>query len=167
MQRKSQSGEPNGAGLSNTLTGISNAFGVVKDAINSVISSVSKYVDEYTQMQEHTASVTKYTGLAKEEVGKLNESFQRMDTATPRAKLNDLAADAGRLGIQSRQSVQEFVEAADQINTALGDDLGEDAVKNIGKLAQINQFIPNNTFRLIQCAQNYGKKSTRTNKQNR
>lgn len=50
----------------------------------------------------------------------------------PRAKLNDLAADAGLLGIQSRQSVQEFVEAADQINVALGEDVGEDAVKNIG-----------------------------------
>lgn len=109
----------------------------VKSAIDTVITSISKYVDEYAQMQEHTSSVTKYTGLAKEEVDALNESFQRMDTATPRAKLNDLAADAGRLGIQSRQSVQEFVEAADQINTALGDDLGEDAVKNIGKLAQL------------------------------
>ena len=109
----------------------------VKSAIDSVITSISKYVDEYAQMQEHTSSVTKYTGLAKEEVDKLNESFQRMDTATPRAKLNDLAADAGRLGIQSRQSVQEFVEAADQINVALGEDLGEDAVKNIGKLAQM------------------------------
>lgn len=64
----------------------------VKSAIDTVISSISKYVDEYAQMQEHTSSVTKYTGLAKEEVDKLNESFQRMDTATPRAKLNDLVA---------------------------------------------------------------------------
>lgn len=30
----------------------------------------------------------------------------------------------------------EFVDAADKINVALGDDLGDDAVKNIGKLAQ-------------------------------
>lgn len=31
----------------------------------------------------------------------------------------------------------EFVDAANQINVALGEDLGEDAVKNIGKLSQM------------------------------
>ncbi len=60
-----------------------------------------------------------------------------MDTRTARAQLNDLAGDAGRLGITSKQQILDFVEAADQINVALGEDLGEDAVKNIGKLAQL------------------------------
>lgn len=65
------------------------------------------------------------------------ESFKAMDTRTARAQLNDLAGDAGRLGITSKQQILDFVEAADQINVALGEDLGEDAVKNIGKLAQL------------------------------
>ncbi len=108
-----------------------------KDAFTDAIQTIGEYANEYAAMAEHTANVTKYTGLAKEEVDKLNESFKQMDTRTPREKLNDLAADAGRLGIQAREEVQEFVEAADQINTALGDDLGEDAVKNIGKLTQM------------------------------
>ncbi len=60
-----------------------------------------------------------------------------MDTRTARAQLNDLAGDAGRLGITSKQQILDFVEAADQIYVALGEDLGEDAVKNIGKLAQM------------------------------
>lgn len=108
-----------------------------KDAFTNAMQTIGEYAKEYAAMAEHTANVTKYTGLAKEEVDKLNESFKQMDTRTPREKLNDLAADAGRLGIQTREEVQEFVEAADQINTALGDDLGEDAVKNIGKLTQM------------------------------
>ena len=67
----------------------------------------------------------------------MNETFKNMNTRTPREKLNQLAQDAGRLGIHTKQAVEEFVDGADKINVALGDDLGDDAVKNIGKLAQM------------------------------
>lgn len=107
------------------------------DSFNSAKAFMEGFVNEYAEMAEHTSGVMKYTGLAKEEVDALNESFKQLDTRTPREKLNDLAADAGRLGIQSKGAVLDFVEAADQINVALGEDLGEDAVKNIGKLAQM------------------------------
>ena len=33
--------------------------------------------------------------------------------------------------------IEEFVDGADKINVALGDDLGEGAVDKIGKLAQM------------------------------
>ena len=118
-----------------------NGLAVVFDSIWGKLSAakelVGEFVNEYAEMAEHTSGVSKYTGLAKDEVDALNESFKQLDTRTPREKLNDLAADAGRLGIQSKGAVLDFVEAADQINVALGDDLGEDAVKNIGKLAQM------------------------------
>lgn len=117
--------------------GLVTVAGKVKDGFMEAMNAMEGYVNEYAEMAEHEANVAKYTGLAKEEVDKLNESFKKMDTRTPREKLNDLASDAGRLGIQSREGVQDFVEAADQINTALGEDLGEDAVKNIGKLTQM------------------------------
>ena len=118
-----------------------NGLAVVADSILGKLSAakelVGEFVNEYAEMAEHESGVAKYTGLAKEDVDALNESFKQLDTRTPREKLNDLAADAGRLGIQSKEAVLDFVEAADQINVALGEDLGEDAVKNIGKLAQM------------------------------
>lgn len=83
------------------------------------------------------AGVSKHTGMSAEEVDELNEAFKAMDTRTSREALNDLAADAGRLGIQGKQAVLDFVNAADIINVALGEDLGERAVKNIGKIAQL------------------------------
>ena len=98
---------------------------------------VSSFVDMYADMKEHMSGVSKYTGLAAEAVDELNEAFKKMDTRTPREKLNDLAADAGRLGIKGTQNILDFVDAADQINLALGEDLGEDGVKNIGKLTQL------------------------------
>lgn len=118
------------------------AVTVVKDSIEAVAAVMSKmraYVDEFAEMQEHMSGVVKYTGLSAEAVDDLNESFKRLDTRTPRAALNDLAADAGRLGIQSKEDVLDFVDAANQITVALG----EDAVKNIGKITQLFATDPN------------------------
>lgn len=107
------------------------------DTVSAAVAKVGGLVERYADFQQHTAAVTKYTGLAKEQVEELNEAFRKMDTATTPEKLNDLAADAGRLGLQGKEDILSFVEAADQLNLALGEDLGEDAVKNIGKLADI------------------------------
>ena len=102
-----------------------------------LMGKASDYVNKFAEMQEHVAGVSKYTGMAAKDVEELNEEFKKMDTRTGRAALNDLAADAGRLGITGKKDVLDFVQAADQINIALGEDLGEGAVKNIGKLANI------------------------------
>ena len=104
---------------------------------SSLSDKVSGYVSQYAAMQEHVAGVSKYTGMAAKDVEELNEEFKKMDTKTSREALNDLAADAGRLGLKGKKDVLDFVQAADQINIALGEDLGEGAVKNIGKLANI------------------------------
>ena len=119
--------------VSVTRTAIDAVVGAVKGAM----STMREYVDEFAEMQEHMSGVIKYTGLSAEAVDDLNESFKGLDTRTPRAALNDLAADAGRLGIQSKEDVLDFVDAANQITVALGEDLGEDAVKNIGKITQL------------------------------
>jgi len=117
--------------------GLTSIITQASSAISTAYDFMGRYVDEYAELAEHMASVTKYTGLAKEDVDDLNESFKKMDTRTSQAALNDLAADAGRLGIQGKQEILDFVDAADQINIALGEDLGEGAVKEIGKLAQM------------------------------
>jgi TP901 family phage tail tape measure protein len=106
-------------------------------SLTGVAMTARKCVDEFAEMQEAESQVRKYTGMTAEEVKGLNEEFKQMDTRTPREKLNALAGDAGRLGITAKKDVLEFVDAADKINVALGEDLGEDAVKNIGKLAQM------------------------------
>lgn len=109
----------------------------VVGALTGVVLTARKCVDEYAEMEEAEAQVIKYTGMTRDEVKGLNEEFKDMDTRTAREKLNALAGDAGRLGITGKKDVLEFVDAADKINVALGEDLGDDAVKNIGKLAQM------------------------------
>ena len=112
-------------------------YDITKNTFGMIYSFGSEKVQAFAQMDEAMSQVTKYTGMARDEVKGLNEDFKKMDTRTAREQLNALAGDAGRLGIQAKDQVLEFVDAADKINVALGEDLGEDAVKNIGKLAMM------------------------------
>lgn len=118
-----------------------NRYGTIAASIIAGLTGVTltmrSCVNEYAEMEEAQSQVVKYTGLTKQEVEELNEEFKRMDTRTARTRLNELAGDAGKLGITTKDSVLEFVEAADMINVALGEDLGKDAITQIGKLADM------------------------------
>lgn len=99
--------------------------------------TIRKCAQAYADMEESMANVRKYTGQTDEEVHRMNEDFKRMDTRTAREQLNELAGSAGRLGITSKDMIEEFVDGADKINVSLADDLGKGAVDKIGKLAQM------------------------------
>lgn len=104
-------------------------------AVSGLTFTVKSCVEKFASMDEEMTNVRKYTGQTADEVERMNEDFKKMETRTAREKLNQLAGDAGRLGITASSMVEEFVDGADKINVALGDDLGDDAVKDIGKLA--------------------------------
>lgn len=104
-------------------------------SITGLTLTVRRAIQAFADMDQEMENVRKYTGQTTEQVHEMNEEFKRLDTRTSRERLNQLAGDAGRLGIQGKEAIMDFVDAADKINVALGDDLGEGAVKNIGKLA--------------------------------
>ena len=106
-------------------------------AVTGLSATVRDCTNKYAAMNQEMFNVTKYTGQAIGEVEEMNESFKKMNTRTARGELNRLAQDAGRLCITNREMVEEFVDGGDKINVALGDDLGDDAVEKIGKLAQM------------------------------
>jgi TP901 family phage tail tape measure protein len=111
------------------------AFTQIIGTFSGLTLTIRKCVGDFAEMDEAMTNVMKYTGQTKEEVKAMNEDFKRIDTRTSREQLNELAGAAGRLGITSKKDIEEFVDAADKINVALGDDLGEGAVDQIGKLA--------------------------------
>ena len=109
----------------------------LKNMFSSLQGATQEYVQAFADMEDAQAQVRKYTGMTADEVAELNEDLKQMDTRTSREQLNALAGDAGRLGITAKDAVLEFVNAADVISVALGDDLGDGAVQQIGKLAQM------------------------------
>lgn len=129
-----------GLSISKLADGFNRYAGMAAGAIATLTGmtlTMRQCVDEYAKMEEAESQVIKYTGMTREEVKQLNEQFKQMDTRTPRDELNRLAGEAGKLGITGVDNVREFVEAANQINVALGEDLGEEAVNQIGKLSQM------------------------------
>ena len=123
--------------LKNMLNANWGAITQFNTGYNMLRENIQKSAQAYADMEESMANVRKYTGQTDEEVRRMNEDFKRMDTRTAREQLNELAGSAGRLGITSKEMIEEFVDGADKINVALGDDLGEGAVDKIGKLAQM------------------------------
>ena len=106
-------------------------------SLTGLSMTIRKCVQDYADMKEAEAQVSKYTGQTAEEVDAMNEQMKKMDTRTARAELNELAGEAGKLGFTGSKDIMDFVNAADQINVALGEDIGQDAVKTIGRLAQL------------------------------
>ena len=115
-------------------------FGMVSAGIASVTGlslAFRSAAQSAAEMDDIYSDVMKSTGLTREEVVELNEEFKKMDTRSSREGLNRLAYEAGKLGIAAKEDVLAFVRAADQINVALGEDLGEGAITNIGKIADV------------------------------
>lgn len=103
-------------------------------ALTGLTQTVRTCTNAFASMEDVMANTRKYTGQTDEQVREMNEDFKKMDTRSSREQLNELAGAAGRLGITSKEGIEEFVDAADKISVALGDDLGDKAVDQIGKL---------------------------------
>lgn len=105
--------------------------------INDVSAIFRKCAEAAAKLDDTYSDVMKTTGLLKDEVAELDEELLKMDTRTSREQLLNLARDAGKLGITGKENILGFVRAADQIQVALGEDLGEGAIKNLGKIADV------------------------------
>jgi len=114
--------------------GVFAAFGYAKRKIMEVAEGSVALSDSMAQVQ-------KVTGLTKDEVDDLNKSFAKIDTRTTITQLNGLAFSAGKMGLgkYGLEGVEGFVKATNQLQVALGDDLGnsvEEAITPLAKLAE-------------------------------
>jgi len=117
----------------NILTGVD----TLMERFDATIGTLKDLSHAAAELDDVYADVQKTTGLTKDQVESLNKSFSQMDTRTSREQLNQLAYEAGKLGISAERDVLGFVSAADKINIALGDVLGDGAMVTIGKLSEV------------------------------
>ena len=117
-----------------TYMGVFAVAGFAKNKIQSLVKDNLALSDSMAQVQ-------KVTGLTSEEVKKLNVNLGKMDTRSSIEQLNELAYSAGKMGLGKYgvSGIQEFVNAANQLQVALGDDLGatvDEAITPLAKLAE-------------------------------
>lgn len=126
--------------LKGLADGFNKYFGMVTAGIAAVTGmsmAFRKSAEEAAKLDDTYSDVMKTTGLLHDEVADLDTELMKMDTRTSREQLLLLARDAGKLGIQGKENILGFVRAADQIQVALGEDLGEGAIKQLGKIADV------------------------------
>lgn len=120
--------------------GFNKYFGIVTSVIAGITGmsfALRKLAEDNAKMDDVYSDVMKTTGMTRDQVLDLNDTFKQMDTRTAREELNNLARDAGKLGLSGKKDILDFVEAGNQINVSLGEDLGEGAIKNIGKMTDV------------------------------
>lgn len=104
---------------------------------DKIIRGLRKIYDMNVALSDQLSDIEKTTGITGRELAALSDDINRIDTRTSVEQLNNLAVAAGKLGITGKDNVLGFVKAGNIINVALGEDLGEDAIKNIAKLNDV------------------------------
>ncbi|WP_417237182.1 MULTISPECIES: phage tail tape measure protein [Flavobacteriaceae] len=102
-----------------------------------IVLTMQKMIDYNGKLADAQSNVRKTTGLTAEEVDNLTKSFGALKTRTARIELLGLAEEAGRLGIEGVNNIKDFVEVANQMKVALGDDLGDEQIREVGKMVKI------------------------------
>lgn len=130
--------------LGNTSNGTQNSF---EKAVSRLKTYITLYMGTAVAIQKLTGTmgdmmtlsdkmgaVRKTTGFTSEEVGKLSDNLQKMDTRTPIQTLMELSAAAGQLGLNTEEDVRGFTEAANEMLVALPE-LGQDGATQMMKVA--------------------------------
>lgn len=113
------------------------AYVGIYGVFNFVTGKLSEWMQGNVELSDSLADIQKTTGLTEKQVGALSKEIDGIDTRTSQEELHKLAFEAGKLGISAKDDVMAFVEAGNQVRVALGEDLGDDAIKNLMKLNQV------------------------------
>lgn len=96
------------------------------------------------ELSDQIANIRKVSGLAIEDVNLLTKNLAKIDTRTTIQELNDIAYAGAKLGLGKYgiEGLEGFVNAANQVNVALKEDLGADALTALSKITEVMGLIP-------------------------
>lgn len=100
---------------------------------SEVINRVMQVFSQNVELSDAMTDVQKTTGLAADEVARLTDEIQELDTRISNEELMEAAAEAGRIGLQTREEVLQFTRASAITLTAL-DELDAKALTSVMKL---------------------------------
>lgn len=104
---------------------------------NFVTGQIKQITEKNLALSDSYADIRKASGLSADEVSRLSDEIQALDTRTTTEDLHQLAFEGARLGIQGVEGLMQFVKAGNQIRVALGEDLGDDALVELMKMNEV------------------------------
>lgn len=120
----------------NNLTayvGLFSAFNMLKTYLFAIFRLNAKFAEQLTNIRKVALST-------QEEVGNLSKELAKIETRTSIEELNNLAYAGAKLGITTKD-LAGFVRAADQVNVALKEDLGDEALTALAKITEVSGLI--------------------------
>lgn len=108
-------------------------FNQVKTYFVDLFRLNMKFMDQLTDIRKVALSTT-------DEIADLSRELAKIDTRTSLEELNRIAYAGAKLGIQTQggtMALAGFVRAADQVNVALKEDLGEEALTSLAKITEV------------------------------
>lgn len=108
-------------------------------AVGAATVGINRTVEEYTSLDDKLSDIEKTSGLTTSAVRELNDELEEIDTRTAQEDLADLAKIGGKLGQDTKEELEGFVNAANQIDVALREDLGgnvENTINVVGKMVE-------------------------------
>lgn len=120
----------------NNLTayvGLFSAFNTLKTYLFEIFSLNAKFAEQLTNIRKVALS-------SQEEVGNLSKELAKIETRTSIEELNNLAYAGAKLGVTTKD-LGGFVRAADQVNVALKEDLGDEALTALAKITEVSGLI--------------------------
>ncbi len=117
--------------------GLFGVFNAIKDTVTSAIKKNFEYSSSLTDIR-------KVSGLTMQDVNKLSEELAKIDTRTSVDGLAQLAYQGAKLGMGKYgvEGMKQFVAAADKINVAIGEEMGEEALPALSKMVETMGLIP-------------------------
>ena len=117
--------------------GLFQAFNYVKSMLTGVIQKNFEYSGSLTDIR-------KVSGLASEDIKELSENLAKIDTRTSVDGLARLAYEGAKLGVgkYGATGMAQFVAAADKINVAIGEEMGDKALPALLKMTEVMGLIP-------------------------
>lgn len=120
-----------------SYAGLFQVFNAIKDTVTSAIKKNFEYSSSLTDIR-------KVSGLTMQDVNKLSEELAKIDTRTSIDGLAQLAYEGAKLGMSKYgvDGMAQFVKAADKINVAIGEEMGEEALPALSKMVETMGLIP-------------------------
>lgn len=134
---KAQSGF--GGSLQTTLKNLV-AYAGVFTLFNRAKSLIEGVFKSNLKLSDSLANIRKVSGLTMQEINQLYGNISKIDTRNTIETLNELAYTGAKLGIAEHggtQALTGFVKAAEQVQMALGEDLGDEALPALAKLTEV------------------------------
>lgn len=113
--------------------GLFSAFNMLKTYLFDIFRLNAKFAEQLTNIRKVALS-------SQEDVAQLSKELSKIETRTSIEELNNLAYAGAKLGVTTKD-LAGFVRAADQVNVALKEDLGDEALTALAKITEVSGLI--------------------------